>query len=138
MENTPRRSERLRGNQASVGGVGEILSRKSKPSNSPANSVNLQREVTSSTTGTPTDSAQKRRQSLSFVTPDSNLIPTSSERTMTHRAVNETADISVLPKVDGKSTWIAQQLLDSLESLRSTYRWDDEKTSRMLGSRLKG
>ena len=51
---------------------------------------------------------------------------------------NEQNDIRTLVIFRGKSVLIAQELVDSIDKLKKTYKWSDDKTIRIFGSRLRG
>ena len=79
---------------------------------------------------------------IAAVTPGTTMsasTPIIASTAMTSRLNSmEASDIKTLPICKGKSIWVAKQLLDAVENLRSTYRWDEAKTARIFGSRLKG
>ena len=71
---------------------------------------------------------------LDFETPNITNMINDNERCVR----NEQNDIKTLVQFRGKSELIAQELLDSIENLRKQYHWNDDRTIRVFGSRLKG
>ena len=50
---------------------------------------------------------------------------------------NENAEIATVSLFKGKSPLMAKELIDSIEQLRIKYDWDEERTIRIFGSKLK-
>ena len=51
---------------------------------------------------------------------------------------DETNDLRTIIIFKGKSTLIAQELIESIEKLKEKYQWDDDRTIQMFGSKLRG